>query len=268
MIGKNRMEIDWTYVKRTSLWHYDELIQKIQSVMEYSFVIQYYNHSIKDAISYSEKLQQGYILNGKKPSQINDIIETFILLYKNDVKDYKELLQNVADKTKCESFLGIVDIEFEKLIQLLNFLFRWILPFKCTIRELVDTIPYADQNYIQTLKEFQIKSNLDVLEICRQKNQRLELSNKSKMSTKFLLDITHRADISRLAYVRAKTIKHLCGGGYDTLMKISSANYQKMKENMTEYYKSLGKNYSDFQSVIPLDWMIGGAKVIPNIIEE
>ena len=58
MIGKNRMEIDWTYVKRTSLWHYDELIQKIQSVMEYRFVIQYYNHSIKDAISYSEKLQQ------------------------------------------------------------------------------------------------------------------------------------------------------------------------------------------------------------------
>ncbi len=52
---------------------------------------------------------------------------------------------------------------------------------------------------------------------------------------------------------------HLCGGGYDTLDKISGAELAVMEKAMEAYYKTLGKRLSDFQAVIPLDWMIGGA---------
>jgi hypothetical protein len=41
-----------------------------------------------------------------------------------------------------------------------------------------------------------------------------------------------------------------------------------MQADMTAYYKSLGKTFADFKTVIPLDWMIGGAKVLPKIIED
>jgi len=37
---------------------------------------------------------------------------------------------------------------------------------------------------------------------------------------------------------------------------------------MTAYYESIGKSFADFKTVIPLDWMIGGAKILPEIIEE
>jgi len=37
------------------------------------------------------------------------------------------------------------------------------------------------------------------------------------MDEVYILELTHRADMSRLAYVRGKTIMHLSGGGYNTL---------------------------------------------------
>ena len=49
--------------------------------------------------------------------------------------------------------------------------------------------------------------------------------------------------------------------------KIASADMNKMEEDMTAYYATLGKSFSDFKAVIPLDWMIGGAKVLPKIVE-
>lgn len=77
----------------------------------------------------------------------------------------------------------------------------------------------------------------------------------------------HKADISRLAYVRGNTVKHLCGGGYDSLGKIAAASLAEMEEKMDAYYRTLGKSLADFRSVIPLSWMIGGAKILPRVVE-
>ena len=60
---------------------------------------------------------------------------------------------------------------------------------------------------------------------------------------------------------------HLCGGGYDTLDKIAGAEPAEMEKRMAAYYHTLGKRFSDFQAVIPLDWMIGGARILPRVIE-
>jgi hypothetical protein len=61
---------------------------------------------------------------------------------------------------------------------------------------------------------------------------------------------------------------HLCGGGYNTLNKLKNAEIMKMEADMTAYYESFGKSFADFKTVIPLDWMIGGAKVLSKIIED
>jgi hypothetical protein len=55
----------------------------------------------------------------------------------------------------------------------------------------------------------------------------------------------HKVDISRLAYVRGKTVKHLCGGGYDNLEKIANADAVEMEERMGAYYRTLGKTLAD-----------------------
>ena len=70
------MNIDWSLAKKKTLWYYEELISKILDVLNYSFVQNYYNHSMIDAASYSKRLQSGYLLNGKKALFISDITES------------------------------------------------------------------------------------------------------------------------------------------------------------------------------------------------
>jgi hypothetical protein len=60
----------------------------------------------------------------------------------------------------------------------------------------------------------------------------------------------------------------LCGGGYNRLGKIASADLRTMEEEMDAYYRTIGKSLADFKSVIPLQWMIGGARVLPRVVEE
>ena len=32
-------------------------------------------------------------------------------------------------------------------------------------------------------------------------------------------------------------------------------------------YRTLGKTLADFRAVIPLPWMIGGARILPRVVE-
>ena len=128
----------------------------------------------------------------------------------------------------------------------------------------------VDWNQVKkrTMKQHKLGSNLDILEYCRTRVGRAELSRVTEIPETFILDLLHKADISRLAYVRGKTVKHLCGGGYDTLEKIASADLEKMEEEMDAYYITIGKSSADFKAVIPLPWMIGGAGILPRVVEQ
>lgn len=262
------MGIDWAHVKKKTLWHYEGLIEKILNTFEYAFVQEHYNHSMEEGENFSERIRNGYLQNGKEATFIDEITNTFKVLRNLRIENYLDLVQQVETREKCEFFLSNTDINFEELIQTLNYLFRWVLPFRLYIRELIDVDNDTHKAHLGTLMQRELKSNLDVLEHCRTRTGRAELSRATGISETFILDLVNRADISRLAYVRGKTVKHLCGGGYNTLNKIADSDLKKMEKDMVAYYRAIGKKFSDFKNVIPLDWMIGGAKILPRVIEE
>jgi len=262
------MEINWAQVKKKTLWHYEKLTAKILEVLEYNFVQDNYGHNMVDAGNYAEKIRQGYLQNKKEAEFIGEIKEHFQRLSLLGIGNYRDLVKRVNLKINCEEFLQETGFSFEALIQVLNYLFRWILPFKMPVKELLDIMSDTNAVHLEILKKHKIRSNLDVLEVFRFKNSRKMFITETGIDQAYLLELTHLADISRLAYVRGKTIMHLCGGGYDSLNKLANANIVKMETNMSVYYESLGKTFADFKAVIPLDWMIGGAKVLPKIIEE
>jgi hypothetical protein len=259
--------IDWDQVKSKTLWHYEDLIKKMLEVLEYGFVQEHYNHSMEEAASYSLRIRQGYLQHGKEAVFIGEITDHFSTLGDLGVSSYLDLVRQVETREKCETFLQKTGFGFEALIQTLNYLFRWVLPFKCPVKELVDAANKNDRVAVEGLKKKKIGSNLDILENCRTRASRRKLAKETGVTETWLLDLAYRADISRLAYVRGKTVKHLCGGGYDTLDKIAAADLTTMEEDMAAYYKTIGKSFSDFKAVIPLDWMIGGAKILPRVIE-
>ena len=262
------MEINWDQVKKKTLWHYEKLIAKILDVLKYNFIQEYYDHNMVDAGVYTRKIRQGYLQNKKEAEFIDEIARHFQSLNLLGISNYQELVENVSTKSNCERFLQETGFSFDALIEVLNYLFRWVLPFKIPIKELLDTMSDTNTSYREILKAQRIRSNLDIVETLWSKRGRKIFAAETGIDRIFLLELTHRADISRLAYVRGKTIMHLCGGGYDTLNKLADAEIMEAEADMTAYYETLGKTFSDFKNVIPLDWMIGGAKVLPKIIEE
>lgn len=262
------MSIDWDFVKAKTLWNYEELTGKILDVLGYGFVQEHYNHSLQEAADYARLINQGYFQGRNEDAYIAGIIENFDLLGDLGVKNYLGLVQQVETKEKCESFLKEAGISFEPLIETLNYLFRMALPFKNPLREYVYSTSRAELSVYEILKRLKFKTNLDVLDRCGEKGKRLKVEKESEISEAVMLTLLHRTDISRLAYVRGKTVLHLCGGGYDTLDKIACADLKTMEADMTIYCRTIGKEFSDFKAVIPLNWMIGGARILPRVVEE
>jgi len=262
------MQIDWGQVKKQTLWNYDDLVKKLLGVLSYDFVISYYNHTMEQAKSYAEKVRQGYMGNQSDTSYIENMIVNLYGLALIPVESYSALVHQVETKDKCEGFLQQTGFGFDELIETLNYLLRWVLPFRIPVRELLEVEHESQLQLLQVLKRHKLGSNLDILERLRGKGDRFVFSEETGIPETSLLDLVHRADISRLAYVRGKTVRHLCGGGYDSLSKIASADLKSMEADMEDYYLSIGKSLADFKAVIPLTWMIGGARILPGIVEE
>ena len=266
-MGHAKVKIDWTSVKKQTLWGYEDLIGKLQDVLAYGFVQEHYNHTMAQALDYAASIRRGYLQDrGEMTAHVDSIASHLRELDARRIGTYSDLVRSVTTRTECVAFLQQTDFAFDHLIQTLNYLLRWVLPFKTPIREFIDVDKHADLELLESLKKQGIKASLDLLEVGRTEAGRAQLASTARIPAAGLLALVHRVDISRLAYVRGKTVTHLCGGGYDTLEKIANADPAEMEEKMGAYYRTLGKTVADFKAVIPLAWMIGGAKTLPRVI--
>ena len=262
------MMIDWSEAKRITLWPYEALISKLTSVLAYGFIHQHYNHTLAQAVTYSVQLQHSYRLNGVAPNFGVDITGLLQRLEEQGIPDYLGLLQQVAARPACADFLLAHAVDFSELLHLLNYLLRWVLPFPCPVRELLASIPTVDPAYPLVLKQQLLRTNLDVLARCRLRAERIALCDQNGLSHQFMLALVHRADLARLAFVRGRTVHYLCASGYDTLAKLSRAEIRRLEADLDAYLQTVGKRYANLKSVLPLDWMIGGASFLPRLVEE
>lgn len=265
---QTKVKIDWDSVKKQTLWSYEDLIKKLLSVLAYNFVQEHYDHTMKQAQGYAKKLRRGYLQNrGDMAVYIEGITTHLENLEARRIGTYSSLVHQVATRAQCVAFLQENDFDFDALIQTLHYLLRWVLPFRTPMREFIDADDDVEVKYLEALKKQKIGSNLDLLEVGRTRVGRVQLASTTGIPVAFVVALVHKVDISRLAYVRGKTVKHLCGGGYDSLRKIATADLAEMEEKMDAYYRTLGKSSADFRSVIPLTWMIGGARILPRVVK-
>ena len=261
------MVINWEYVKQRTLWNYEELIKKLCRTLSYDFVLAHYNHSMDEAIDYLSALHGNEMQQPEKRAWVEGLAANFAWLKRVGVQNYLDLVQQVESRQKCEAFLKSSGMDFLALIDTLNYLFRWVLPFPTPLREFFNTEDASELRALEALKEHRITTSLDLLEQGRTPGKRSHLVNMSGIAPELLLRLVHQADLSRLPYVRGKTVRHLCGGGYDMVAKLANADLQEMEVTMDAYYHTLGKELADFKSVIPLAPLIHWARILPGIFE-
>jgi len=256
------MEIEWNLVKKMTLWHYEDLIEKMLKTLSYNFIQEHYNHNMEEACNYVRKLL-GY--NPKYEASIKRLTSTFKSLGDAKTKNYTDLIEKIETRESCENFLKITKIQFRDLISVLNYIFRWVLPFRNVyLRQLIDSGNESHMVYVKILKEHSLRFNLDILECCRTCEGRAKLSEKARIPEDFILDLVNRADLTRLPYMNKKTVEHLCNARYDNVDKLAKVEAGKLREDMKSYFNKVGLRLGSF---IDLAGLVEWAKTVPKIVE-
>ena len=258
------MGIDWNKVKEWTLWHYDDLIKRMSKVFEYTFVQEHYNHNMKEAEIYATGLLT--FGDGKYKEYLEKITTSLRYFDRVGIHNYIELIESIGTKEQCEDFLFRTKIPFRELIRFINYMFRWVLPFNAPVRELLDIGNEIQLGYARKLKEQGIKNNLDVLEHGRTQAARAAISIQTGIPEAFLLELVNKADISRLPYIRGKTVNTIYNAGYDNLLKLAEANMDQLVHDLTVYLRSVDVKFS--KSFIETEGAIAQAKVLPILVEQ
>jgi len=259
------MKYNWDYVKKTTLWQYEELLKKFNKLLNYPIIRQVYNHSMPQAEDFAVRLfAENDIAAGKFPAPV---IATLKRMHEVGIRDWADLLEKVATRESFTAFIEKNHLAFEEAIDLLQYLFRFGFPFYTATRELLDHDDSQEMEYYTVLKQHGLMCSFDLLEHGNSKEKRKALARKTELPLDFVTTLVQRADIARLPYVRRKTILPVCGAGYDTLAKIASAELPTMESDMEKYFRrEQGKAWDDFKSVIVLRGLITGAKALPKIL--
>jgi len=260
------MQFDWNYVKKTTLWHYEDLIKKLSIPMAYPVIWKAYNHDMAQAIIFAMHLfPDKNIEAGEYPAQI---LDTIAHLKHADISDWGSMLAKITTREACTAFVIENDLRFEKFIDLLNYLLRWAFPFQTASRELLAHENTLEMCYYPILKEHKLMNSFDILEQGYTVEGRRTLAKHTGLPQDFVTSIAHRADIARLPYIRRKTILPICGAGYNTLAKIATADLSQMETDLETYFQQTqGKSWKNYKSVIVLKGMAAAAQALPVIME-
>jgi hypothetical protein len=263
---KTSMQPDWNYVKKTTLWHYEALIKKLSVLVAYPVVWKAYNHNMAQASVFALNLFPDKNVDaGEYPAQI---LDTIMYLKPAGISNWGNLLEKIATREACTAFVTENNLNFEKFIDLLNYLLRWALPFLTASRELLAHENTQEMSYYPILKQHGLMNSFDILEQGYTVEGRRALAEHTGLPQDFVTSIAHRADIARLPYVRRKTILPVCGAGYDTLAKIATADLAQMEADLEAYFQRIqGKPWKNYKSIIVLKGMVAAARALPVIME-
>ena len=110
-----------------------------------------------------------------------------------------------------------------------------------------------------------IRTNLDLLEHGRTASSRADLATASALTESAVLELVHRADLSRMPWASKATINNIVGAGYGSISKLANAPTEQLYADFFRYGKSIGKNLK-LGNEIENSHRI--AKIIPIILKE
>jgi hypothetical protein len=260
------MQPDWNYVKKTTLWHYEDLVKELSVLKAYPVIWKAYNHDMAQAAVFARRLfPDKDIASGE---YLDQILGTIAHLESARISDWSHLLSKVATRDDCIAFIQETNLKFEEFIDVLNYLLRWAFPFETASRELLEHESPQEMSYYEVLKQHRFMNSFDILERARTLAGRRALAKQTGLPLEFVTSLAHRADIARLPYVRRKTILPVCGAGYDTLAKIAAANLSQMESDLDVYFRfSQSKPWKNYKAVIVLKGLLTGARALPVIME-
>jgi hypothetical protein len=120
------------------------------------------------------------------------------------------------------------------------------------------------RNAIKFLRDIDIRTNLDLLQIGMTATGRKSLIEISGLPAAVISELVNRADFSRMPWASKATISNIIGAGYGSLGQLASADPEKLYADFFRYGQAIGKNLK-LGNEIENSYRI--AKVIPVLVQ-
>jgi len=210
--------------------------------------------------SYKAKLESADLL----PSRLilkDQLDERFNYFQRIGINNVQELLQTLKKKDKIKELAEAEYLSEDYLVILLREL-NSIHPKPNKIKD----FPGISSHAITQMENAGIKDTVGLFEKVMTQESRKELSTKTGISYNEILELTKLTDLSRIRWVGAMFARVLYESGYDTVEKVSHANY----ENLYKTINQLNKVRNLYKGNIGLNDMrlcVNAAKEVPLEIE-
>ena len=208
--------------------------------MENNYYINLNNYSLSD---YAKELEHTELLPSRKIIQENTK-ERFSRLNKEGIKNLNDVITVLKSKDQVKAFAKKTSLPEEFLIILV----REIKSFKPKPVKLND-LPAISKTTIKKLETIGIKNTKELFKFVTTEKSRQELSSKTGINSKEIIELTKLTDVSRIKWVGANFARVLVDSSYDTVKKVARADYKKLLEEINKinvdkkYYKGkLGLN--------------------------
>lgn len=151
------------------------------------------------------------------------------IIENQNIKNLDELQKTLKNKKKLpelakqfgisEKFLEVLRVEINGYLQKPN----RIKDFSC-----------VDENIVHELEKLGIKNTLKLYAEVLNQTKRDELSVKTGIRKKDIIQLTKLTDLSRIRWVNHTFAYVLLEAGFDTAKKVANANYQEMYETIKQ----------------------------------
>ena len=231
------------------------------NIIEYQWIRENYNKpldNLRKLVELSDKESRSFIrLNTILSKVKNSKIETLF-----------DLFSEISTEEKVSKFLSKYKLESNEIDKFLFQVQNYILPKKAQLREYIFTDDPQEIEYFEILKKNKLINNLVLIEACRTKKGRKEISKKTKVPEKVLLDFVNRFSVGRLPFCGGKSVKHMWNAGYRNLRDVRNDTPENMTKRLLSAFRSAGLTMpNDLKKGCQDGEMIKNCQEMPEIIE-
>jgi hypothetical protein len=257
------MSIDWNEVQQalSPLKNYEDCCQRFEQAFKFSFINKAYNQTVAQLSDYMQKLlledsRNRYVdYHGK----VEGVLQAVKVA---GIKDVQELATKTALRANLEALTERTGLQPVDIAVLLKFLVYWFIPNQKYLSGLVQEDP-SIQSAIQTLRQYGVRTNLEMLEKGIDRKGRNAIAEDSGISYGTIAELVNRADFSRLPWSSKATISNVIGAGYPSLADLRNADPEKLYADFFAYGRKIGKNLK-LGNEIENSYRI--AKIIPQLV--
>jgi predicted nucleic acid-binding protein len=239
----------------------DYFKENILNIIEYQWIRENYNKpldKLRELVDSSDKESRPYI-------RLNPILSK---IEHSEIKILFDLFDEINTEDKAKKFSNKYKLEPDDLNKFLFQVQNYMLPKKAQLRQYLFTDDPKEMEYFEVLKKNKLINNLVLIETCRKRKGRKEISKKTRVPEKILLDFVNRFSVGRLPFCGGKSVKHMWNAGYRNLRDARNDTPENMTKRLLAAFKSAGLSMpNDFKKGCQDGEMIKNCQEMPEIIE-